>query len=255
MAGGDYAAPTAPYDSERLTRLLGHEKGGRHALGANYLTSAGGQSSGSLPALDYRLLPHDSVLGREAWAYLMSRGVTPDQVATHRIGLGRGRLVGRVVLPVVEGGAMVYYVARSFVGREPKYLNAANGEMLRTASEVLFGLGVAELYGRVTLVEGYFDALAEAPVGVATFGSALSDAQVDLLAAACRRRPLDVVVKRDGDGTVSRAAMFAMARQCAAAGARSVRVDVPVGDPADRLGLASSAPYSLRALVAARVGE
>ena len=254
MDGGDYVAPAVPYDAVRLRRMLG---GG--VLSENEAPPSGEIKAADYerpaPSLDYHPLPHDSVLGREAWAYLIGRGVTPEQIATHQIGVAtRGRLVGRVILPVFRGAEMVYYQARSLASSDPrKYLNPTNGEMLCTAGDVLFGLDVAELFGRVTLVEGYFDALAEGSTGVATFGSWLSNAQLALLAACARRRRMAAVVKRDGDGTVPRAAMFAMARAVEAAGFVGVRVDVPIGDPAERRGLASSEPYSLRALVAARV--
>lgn len=251
MAGEAYASVDEAYDAAAIASRVGGDQ--------PRVTGSLMKEAAALPPLappDYRRLPHDSVLGREALAYLLGRGVTADQVATHRIGFfSSGPLAGCLMLPVYAGAEMIYYVARAFARPGRRYLNPPNGSMPRTASEVLFGLDVAELYGRGTLVEGYFDALAESPVGVANFGSSLSESQLALVAAAHRRRPMDWVVKRDGDGSVSRASMFEMARQLADAGARSVRVDVPVGDPGDRLGVASSEPYSFSALIAARCGQ
>ena len=208
------------------------------------------------PQLDYHPLPYDSVLGREAWEYLTGRGVTPEQGATHRIGVAvKGRLAGRVVLPVLQGGAMVYYVARAMDGRQPKYLNPDRSEMICGASDVIVNLDVASLHGHVRLVEGYFDMLATAPTGCALLGKSLSPAQLDLLAAAKRAHPsLTVSVMLDGDGTVSRAHALRMAGQLEAVGFRSVPVEVPDGDPGDRQGTREVVPYSLRGLIAARVG-
>ena len=242
VEGGEYEAPVPTYDPARIHRLVSSSS-----------SSAGGAGR---PVLDYRLLPYDSVLGREAWEYLTGRGVTSEQIATHRIGVAvKGRMAGRVILPALQSGSMVYYVARAIDGRQPKYLNPSAEDMPHTASDVIVNLDVAVLYGHVRLVEGYFDMLAMAPTGCALLGKVLSPAQLDLLAAAKRARPsLTVSVLLAGAGTVSRAHALRMAGQLEAVGFRGVPVEVPDGDPGDRRGTREVVPYSLRGLIAARVG-
>jgi DNA primase len=239
LAGDEYAdgAVTVPYDPVVFGRIA-HRRTIAPPVAPPF-------------ALNYRRLPCETILGRAAWDYLQSRGVTSEQIVTHEIGVAtRGVLAGRVILPVLMGGRFVYYQARA-VGPcgKMKYRNPANGETPLTASEVLFNFDVAALYGRVTLVEGYFDALAEGATGVATFGKTLSAAQLALLTS---RRGLAVTVKRDED--VSMAYALGIAKQLDDAGLTDVHVVQPYGDPADRLGTKQEATYSFAAYIAARTG-
>ena len=240
-----FVEPAPAFDAARISKILSGARDGKPKAVS---------SQASLPE-GYRPLPLDTVLGRSAWRYLAGRGVTPDQIATHRIGVStRGKLSGCVILPVVQGGAPVYWVARKFQRSGNKYLNPLNGETPMSASEVLFNLDVAVLYGRVTLVEGYFDALGEGATGVAMLGKVLHPAQLALLRREALARPgLQVRVKLDEDVQLAHAMNVAM--QLMHAGFESVVVDQTIGDPAQRLGVRGSAAYSFPALIGARVGQ
>ena len=250
MTGEAYGAGAAAYDPDAIRRLFRGSVGGRLEF-----ESASGPAGEAPPAAlppEYHQLPHDSVLGRDAWTYLERRGVTAEQVVTHRIGFAaRGRYAGYIILPVLQGGALVYYVGRAFKSAGRRYLNPPNGATPSTASEVLFNLDVAALFGAVTLVEGYFDALAEGVAGVAMFGKVLSVAQLARLIATAGPH-VAVTVKLDDD--VSLAASMTLARQVMDAGFASVTVTQPVGDPAERRGDKLSVAYSFGAYIGARCG-
>ncbi len=236
---GGFAEPTPPYDPGEFAKAL---------------KPAAVELARQEPRLPdgYRALPVDSVIGRRAWDYLAGRGVTADQIATHRIGVAtRGRYAGCVILPVIQGGDPVYFVARKFLRSGNKYLNPANGETALTASEVLFNVDVAALFGRVHLVEGYFDALGEGSVGVAMLGKVLHPTQLAVLSRAVRR---DVPVRVKHDDDVALAYSMETARMVADAGYRDVAVERTIGDPAQRLGTRGSEPYTFENLIASKVG-
>jgi hypothetical protein len=58
--------------------------------------------------------------------YVLSRGITAEQVATWDIGYSlMGRLAGRIVFPIVDSsGRLANYAARTFVNDETRYLAA-----------------------------------------------------------------------------------------------------------------------------------
>lgn len=96
-----------------------------------------------------------------ARTYVEKRGLTAEQVMRWSIGLGiAGRLEGRIVIPTIESGRVVDWTARSYVGREPRYLMARANERRRGA---VFGVQAWPALGErkvVALVEGAFNGLA-----------------------------------------------------------------------------------------------
>lgn len=240
LAGFVEAAP--PYDPAEFKRALGPKK----APDARPV-------EGTMPE-GYRPLPLDTVMGRAAWAYLEGRRVTPEQIATHRIGVAtRGKLAGCIVLPVLQGGRLVFWLGRKFMRSASgnKYLNPKNGETPLTASEVLFNLDIAVLFGKVTLVEGYFDALAEGRTGVPLLGKRLHAPQLELMRRNVRR---DTPIRVKLDEDTSEAERFEIARQLDWAGFGDVEIVRTIGDPGERLGERGSDGYSFEGYIGSRVG-
>jgi hypothetical protein len=71
-------------------------------------------------------------LDAAARAYVLQRGVTPEQIAKYQIGVSfTGRYAYRVLFPVREGRVLRGIVARDYTGRQkPKYLNSPGGMAL-----------------------------------------------------------------------------------------------------------------------------
>ena len=102
---------------------------------------------------------------RLAFTYLRSRGLSKEEIDYYQIHYSAyGRYFGRVIIPIYEEGALVCFVARSFLHFiEPKYLFPHHGETLLTTAEALFGYDEARKAGGkqvYVLVEGVFDAMA-----------------------------------------------------------------------------------------------
>lgn len=91
------------------------------------------------------------------WRYLTGRGVSPEQIASRGVRMGRDRYGGRIVFPIYSGLSVVNFYARSIGNKEPKGLYA---KKKGTISTTLWGLDKAnKLLDVAYLVEGIFDGL------------------------------------------------------------------------------------------------
>ena len=174
--------------------------------------------------------------------YVVSRGLTDDQVRRWRIGYALfGRLDGRIFLPIYDSrGRLANYAARSFVGAEKRYLAAGTWESPDTS--ILFGQHRWPETGRndVLLFEGALNGLAleralgESDVQLAGMsgldqGSHGIEVRTLTNLATFRR----VIVATDPDGPGDRAA----AAIEAALGSRMpvIRLELPRGTDAAEL--------------------
>jgi DNA primase len=192
------------------------------------------------------------------WTLLLDhlRGLGYADAAIETAGLAtrsrRGQLIDRfrdrVVLPVLdEANRPIGFVGRKPGGDtnpdNPKYLNPTSTPLYEK-SRVLYGLDAAAIAkladgARAIIVEGPMDRLAiqlAAPdlVPVATCGTALTDAHLDLLAA---HTSLDRVILGFDADSAGRKAALAAGRKLASRGVAAPDVEMftaPAGtDPAD----------------------
>ena len=140
------------------------------------------------------------------------------------------RFRGRLMIPIREGGRVVAFGGRLLEGdSEAKYMNSPESP-LYTKGSVLFGLDKARegirREGAAAFVEGYFDAIglhqAGIPIAVATCGTALTPAHLDLVQ---RAQAKEVIFVFDGDAAGRRAAQ--RSAELTAAAQISSRVLVP----------------------------
>lgn len=138
-----------------------------------------------------------SVACRQAWVYLRrvrNPPVTDEMVATARVGCCvRGKLAGRVVVPIYKAGKLAGYMTRVWRKKHPRaYLYSSGFDRANT----LYNEDALYVTTRkpVVVVEGIFDTFPFWPHAVAVLGKQ-SDAQVQMLLAA--RRP--VLIVYDGD--------------------------------------------------------
>jgi len=115
--------------------------------------------------------------------YMMQRGITMEDV--QRLGIfycDQGRYGNRLVFPVWEDGALVYWQARAMWESDAKdFLKALNPPKQTGAavsSDVLMNLNTARFYPRVCIVEGPVDCVHAGPDAVASFGKAISAVQI-----------------------------------------------------------------------------
>ena len=120
--------------------------------------------------------------------YLHRRGITMDDVQTYGLfWCPAGRYANRVVFPVWEQGALVYWQARALYDK-----NEARGHFIKSlnppktpgsagSSEVLMNIDTACRYDRVAIVEGPTDLIRTGPDAVCTFGKQIHPRQIELL--------------------------------------------------------------------------
>jgi DNA primase len=178
--------------------------------------------------------------------YVLERGITHSQVMKWKLGYAlHGRLGGRVIFPHFKGNEMVGYSARSFDGREPRYLTPAPNE--HPSPSVLFGELHWNDFSCVTVTEGSINALACELAGansIAAFGgSPMSAVRVDstkpvtvpsgILAAVMKLssfRKILIATDPDKAGNEMFDAVRALGRWSEVS-----RVDIPVGSDAAKM--------------------
>ena len=140
----------------------------------------------SVGRLDYSLEPGEDYFPdvpsyTRAYAYLtQKRKLTDEDIRRYRFGLGKARYRNRIILPEFVDDQMTFYQARSYDGREPRYLSPAGNRDWH-----VWNLDrVAALYDSVVISEGIFSAIACGDNSVALYSYNYLPGQVSLLVDA-----------------------------------------------------------------------
>lgn len=119
-----------------------------------------------------------------AWNYLTTpksqggRGLTQQHIDYYKIVVGsEGNWATRVFIPTLHEGNVVFWVARTFAGQEPKYMNPKDV----SKKHYWFGLDQAKQFDWVIVTEGVFSAIAAGPNAIAAFGKSVSREQREIL--------------------------------------------------------------------------
>jgi len=95
-----------------------------------------------------------------------------------------GKYDGYIIIPYYLNNMLVYFNARSYMGREPKYLNVSGDEVKLGKTLLLYNQGALEKYSRVYIVEGALNAETLGDNAVSSAGKHLSDNQISILIRA-----------------------------------------------------------------------
>jgi 5S rRNA maturation endonuclease (ribonuclease M5) len=110
-----------------------------------------------------------STMDRMALSYLTGRGFSRQEITDYKLLYSDfGRFYGRVIFPIVEFGATVCFIARSYIRPvHPKYLFPRHGETQLTTNECLWGWdeAMAKRPDRIIITEGVIDSMALRRVG------------------------------------------------------------------------------------------
>lgn len=183
-----------------------------------------------------RLAPHAGAVKkpvalRRAFRYLRERGITATQIVQFDLGFCvEGRYAQRLIFPVFQNGARVYFTSRYCGAHRLKALNPPKEDGAHTRQTCLLNYDRVVGAPQIGLVEGAFDTMAF-PHGVGLLGKVISPVQVRLLAALVPHGLREVLVCLDADAAVAAEAVYdRLVRRVP-----SVRI-LPLdwGDPHDR---------------------
>jgi len=122
-----------------------------------------------------------------ALKYLYSRGITDEEIIFYNLHYSpQGKYYGRIIVPFIQHGQMVSFVARTFVGDEIRLLNPVG-------KKDIFNLQFATSnYDHIIICEGVFDAIATGKNAIAVLGMHLSEYQIQKLYAYCHDKEIGI---------------------------------------------------------------
>ena len=108
---------------------------------------------------------------KRVFDYLFTRGLTKKDILRWKVGYcDEGRYSGRVVIPSFNNSGFInYFIARSFVGHQRRYLNPPCGR------DIIFNELYLDWDEPITLVEGVFDAIVAGENSIPLLGSTLRE--------------------------------------------------------------------------------
>jgi len=179
---------------------------------------------GNEPIIDLRRLVEDRLIGEiEVWSadanrvplpdefikvqqgmkrsdlpsYFTKRGIGPKKA--HRYGLGwcdDGYFKNRLVVPVMKEGEVEFFVARYMKAKPPKGVKKTLYPKGAKPGRHLFNYDRARYCETIRVVEGVLDAIHIGKSAVATFGTSLSQYQLELLMRSAAR---EIIIMWDRD--------------------------------------------------------
>ena len=139
-----------------------------------------------------RDLPMDTT---DAFRYLSSRGIGRREILKWKMGYCKeGRYAGRIIIPSFDvDGDCNYFIARSFVGHQRRYLNPPTGR------DIVFNELNIDWDEPVILVEGVFDAIAAGENAIPILGSTLRERSRLFQAIALHDTPVYMALDKDAE--------------------------------------------------------
>ena len=125
--------------------------------------------------------------------YLQLRGINREQILKWKIGYcDDGRFGGRVIIPSFNNdGNVNYFIARSYVGHQRKYLNPT------AEKDIIFNQLSVDWDSPVILVEGVFDAIVAGENAIPILGSTLRENTKLFQAIAINDTPVYLALDED----------------------------------------------------------
>lgn len=148
-------------------------------------------------------LPDEFIQVQNGWKrsdlprYFRDRGIGPKKA--HRYGLGwcdDGYFANRLVVPVTRDGEVEFFVARYMKSRPPKGVKKTLYPKGAKPGRHLFNYDRARFCDTIRIVEGVLDAIHVGRSAVATFGTSLSQYQLELL---MRTAASEIIIMWDRD--------------------------------------------------------
>jgi hypothetical protein len=162
--------------------------------------------------------------------YLETRGFDAEYLIRKydlRVTAGADIYPYRIIFPIKFNGKTVSYQGRTYVDAKPKYLTARPEDEVVFHKDIFFNLDNANK-DSVVVTEGVFDVMRLGDNSIASFGTAISLAQINLLARRFRK----VFFLYDGEDTAQdKARKAALTLQGMGVATEIIRLDS--GDPGE----------------------
>lgn len=123
-----------------------------------------------------------SQLARSIRNYAIHRGFDIDQLSSQGVGYcNKGNLFGYLIIPFFYGNELRYYNARNVLGSGPRYSNPNKDTTGLGKEFIIYNHDALEMYNKVFICEGAFNALTMGNNAIATMGKSISAYQVNEL--------------------------------------------------------------------------
>ena len=137
-----------------------------------------------MPQFSYPIKDIDSEASSPYADYLIDRDFDPE-TTIKKYNLYAGGIVGkykwRIIVPIIYQGQIVNFVARAIsADASKKVVNCPNEECVINAKNILFNLDNV-INRKMIICEGVFDAMRVGDGAVATLGTEVTDAQINLI--------------------------------------------------------------------------
>ena len=131
----------------------------------------------------------------DVFRYLSSRGIGRREILKWKIGYCKeGRYAGRIIIPSFDmEGDCNYFIARSFVGHQRRYLNPPADR------DIVFNELMIDWDEPVIIVEGVFDAIAAGGNAIPILGSTLREQSRLFQAIAIHDTPVYMALDHDAE--------------------------------------------------------
>jgi hypothetical protein len=134
---------------------------------------------------------------RDLPPYFKERGIGPKKAHRYRLGwCDDGYFANRLVVPVMSGEDVVFFVARYMDAKTPKGVKKTLYPKGAKPGRHLFNYDRAKHCQTIRIVEGVLDAIHVGKSAVATFGTSLSQYQLEML---MRSSANEIVIMWDRD--------------------------------------------------------
>jgi len=132
---------------------------------------------------------------KRALDYLRNRGIERNEILKWKIGYcEKGRYSGRVIIPSFNSdGDVNYFIARSYVGHNRRYLNPPCGR------DIIFNELSVDWDEPLVLVEGAFDAIVAGENSIPILGSTLRPESLLFQAIAAHDTPVYLALDPDAE--------------------------------------------------------
>ena len=130
------------------------------------------------------------------YKYLRDRGITQKQIEDYELKYTiTGLFAHRIIVPIKSGGLVKYFLGRTYLDEDPRYMNAAAPK-----GDLVFTTWKNKKVRTAVLCEGVFDAISVARVipAMSALGKAVSDAQAKKIKSLAD----EVIVMFDSDAKV-----------------------------------------------------